>query len=252
MTATLDRTGLAAFVGSLRSHEVRVVSGIEPGAFADELAGGNPPKRPVLLFDLAVRDYGSETIDNAVAQLAGCIVDLWPFLWGGEDFSRARDDVLTSAHLPIRLGALASKIPGLSQTWACTAVSNLLHGLPPRVAGASAALEWAQLVLAFCPTGVTIAAAYGPGAVGEAWIRAVEWLAAQGEVAAVVLAGDGAEDAALQRVAFDGRHIVGSPSAVMATDCDKPSAEDGRPVILALPRNEGAPQSAERGRAANV
>ncbi len=203
----LDLSDVATFVGTLRSHQNRLLAGLDAEAFADELAVASALARPALLFDLSVGGDAATIVEGAVARLARLVADLWPFLWGGEDFSGARDDALTRAHLPLRAAELAHWIPGLSAAWAVAAMTQLLRGLPPRVTNAPPSLEWAQLVLAFCPTGLTMVAASGPG-IGEAWVQAVEWLAGHGEVAAVVLAEDDADEPALQRIAFGARRAV--------------------------------------------
>ena len=241
--AALDRTELAAFVGALRSGDVRIVADIEAEAFAEDLATGITPDRPVLLLELGAGGDAAAVVCRAVAQLSTVVAGLWPFLWGGEDFSDYRDDAQARAHLPIRLAGLAGRVPGLSTAWARSAASNLLRGLTPRVDNAPTSLEWPQLVLSFCPTGLTIAAPCRPDEVDEAWVGAVEWLARHGEVAVVVLAGNGAAQPALQRVAFGARRVV-SPAQgnafAMPESVRLPTASGG-PAILSLPRVEGAP-----------
>ena len=241
--APLAEDGLAAFIGSLPGHRVRVVAGLGADALAEHLAASPTPARPVLLFDLQAADNAAAIVEQAITQLARCVVDLWPSLWGGEDFGRARDDALTRAHLPIRLAGVARRVPGVSPAWAVAAVSNLLLGLPPLVAHAPPALEWAQLVLAFSPAGLTLTAPCGHDAVNEAWVRAIEWLARHGDVAAVALADGDAGAPALQRIAYEARRVAGLTmhGPVPARDRDPLYAGDGRPAILSLPVVEGAP-----------
>ena len=109
---TLDRSDVATFVGVLRSHQVRLLSGLDAETLADELAVASAPARPVLLFDLSVGGDAATIVEGAIARLARLVADLWPFLWGGEDFSGARDDALTRAHLPLRAAELARRGPG--------------------------------------------------------------------------------------------------------------------------------------------
>ncbi|MBB4196772.1 hypothetical protein GGD83_000549 [Rhodoblastus sphagnicola] len=144
----------------------------------------------MLSFDLAGGGSVEALIERAITGLAHTVSQLWPFLWDGEDFSELRPDALGALYLPIRLHALNRKAPRLSPLWARAAVSELLEGRLPRVRNVSPEVEFAQLCYAISPAGLALVTSLDVTATPEAFIRAIEWMAATAEVAVIVLTRD--------------------------------------------------------------
>ena len=232
----LAPSALPGFVDAMAPGDVRLLASIDAARLAACLAR-DEPARPVLHLDLVAADSAARIIDRAIAQLARAVAGLWPFLWGGEDFSAQRDDALGRAHLPIRLAALARRVPLLSQAWAAEAVPLLLRGVQPRPRPCPPAFEWAQLTLAFVPAGLVVATPLVTGRAGAVWVQAVEWLARNADVAVLVIAE--AMPAHLDRILFGARQIEGS-----ALEQEPELIDIGReeaPMVIALPRADGHP-----------
>jgi hypothetical protein len=182
----LDRLDPLDFVESVPGREIRLLAGLDADQLRDRLAGGEI-KRPVLYLDLTGGASVEALIERAIASLAHTVSQLWPFLWDGEDFSELRTDVLGTLYLPIRLQALARKTPRLSPLWARAAVSELLEGRLPRAPNASREIEFSQLCGAISPAGMVLVTSLDLAASPEAFVRAVEWMAATADVALIVL-----------------------------------------------------------------
>ena len=182
----------------------------------------------------------------AISQLAHTVGELWPSAWGGEDFGGLRDDALSRAYLPIHLAALATKLRGLSQTWARSSVAALLRGHEPRVAVAPD-VEWQQLALMLSPLGITVAVQLDSESASDAFVATVEWLAAHAGVAIVVLADVPPPDVPpWTRLLYGARILAHRPSeaATPTPESFPPVYEPPAlmmPAILAAPAVEGRP-----------
>ena len=185
--AAIGRAELVPFLDGIALQEVRLLSGCTLTDLREYLVGVTPVSRPILALDLTGSTVQSLR-ESAIAQLANAVREFWPSAWDGEDFDGIRVDALGLAYLPIRLAELASRLPALSQAWARDAVAALLQGRDPRVS-AAADIEWRQLVLMLSPKGVTVVVPLDRKRASDAFVAAVEWLAAQADAAVVVLAG---------------------------------------------------------------
>ena len=242
----LRSTDLRSFLAGIALQEIRLLAGCSVSDLREQLAVLSVSGRPILALDLA-----GSTMPNlrecAISQLAHTVGELWPSAWGGEDFSGLRDDALSRAYLPIHLAALATKLPGLSQTWARSSVSALLRGREPRVA-VTPDLEWRQLSLMLSPTGVTVAVQLDREQASDAFAATVEWLAGHAGVAIVVLA-DVPPPAVppWTRLLYGARILAPGPAETaprppessLAPVSEPPSLK--MPTILAAPAVEGRP-----------
>ncbi len=213
--------------------------GSMPISCVTEFAGGRI-KRPMLYFDLAGGASVEAFIERAIAGLAHTVSQLWPFLWDGEDFSELRTDALGALYLPLRLHALTCKAPRLSPLWARAAVSELLEGRLPRVRNASREIEFAQLCDAISPAGLVLVTSLDVSASPEAFVRAVEWMAATANVALIVLTGELPPTAPpYERILFGARALAKTPGPA-PRDPGAISAIEA-PRVLAKPEVVGRP-----------
>ena len=242
----LRSTDLRSFFDGIALREVRLLVGCTLGELHERLAVQPISGWPILALDLA-----GSTMPNlrecAISQLAHTVGELWPSAWGGEDFGGLRDDALSRAYLPIHLAALATKLPGLSQTWARSSVAALLRGHEPRVAVAPD-IEWRQLALMLSPAGVTVAVQLNRERASDAFVATVEWLAAHAGVAIVVLADVTPPDVPPWTRLLYGARILAhrpgeaatpTPKSFLAPVSEQPSLMI--PAILAAPAVEGRP-----------
>ncbi|HEY8033519.1 MAG TPA: DUF559 domain-containing protein [Methylocella sp.] len=235
----LDRLEPLDFVESVRGHEIRLLAGLDADQLCDRVAGGRI-KRPMLYFDLAGGASVEAFIERAIAGLAHTVSQLWPFLWDGEDFSELRTDALGALYLPLRLHALTCKAPRLSPLWARAAVSELLEGRLPRVRNASREIEFAQLCDAISPAGLVLVTSLDVSASPEAFVRAVEWMAATANVALIVLTGELPPTAPpYERILFGARALAKTPGPA-PRDPGAISAIEA-PRVLAKPEVVGRP-----------
>lgn len=234
---SLDPSDVVAHLDEMPGHEIRLFANLTPADLEDCLAL-TPPARPVVALDLHAERSTDHCIEAALRQIAVALAQLWPLLWNGEDFSDWRDDALGLAHLPIRLAALADRLPSLRPSLACDLVLRLMRNRSPRLRNVEAGIEWAQLTLAFAPAGLILAVRLDADRYAPARIRALEWLAQHANVGVAVLT-DGAADAdAFERVAYASRYVARrTTDEAFAIPCD-----DQAPLVLALPpAPEGRP-----------
>jgi hypothetical protein len=235
----LDHLNPFDWFDSVHGGEIRLLAGIDADGLRDRLTVGGI-KRPILHFDLVGGASVEALIERAITGLAHTVSQLWPFLWDGEDFSEARADALGALYLPIRLNALNRKLPGLSPLWAQGAVSKLLEGRLPRVRNAPAEVEFAQLCTAISPGGLMLVTPLDVSPSPEAFIRAVEWMAATADVALIVLTHELPPAASpFERILFGARAFAMSPEP----SPPEPGALAGveAPRILARPEVVGRP-----------
>ena len=177
--------------------------------------------------------------------MAAAAVSLWPAMWG-EDWADARDDAVHQAHRPIRLAALARRLPALSPAWANVAVGRLLRGEPPRLRGVAPEIEWEQLTLAIAPGGLTLVVPLDDGPMAAEWIRASEWLARHGGVSVVVLTRDWPRDAAFERILHGARSFAPASGAEREPSGDTVVSDDETLVLALPPAPEGQPHPMSR------
>jgi very-short-patch-repair endonuclease len=238
---------LPALLRELPSHCIQIFVGVTASLLRDLLyAASDSPHpetaRPVLFLDLQ-EGLGAETIvANIIDQLAGVAGGLWPLWFGGEDFSQLNDSALAHQYLPIRLSALTPRCPQPSVGWAEAAIRRLLRGQRPRVPDAAADIEWSQLCHAVDPKGlitvVTLPRASLRDALGV--VHALEWLAANGNVAIVILCDElPSREPPFDRLLYGARAIV--PDVFLPTHVDGAQAGDASLVALVLPAVHGRP-----------
>jgi hypothetical protein len=108
-----------------------------------------------MLFLTLPKVHRAETIIGVVIdQLARAASGLWPFWFGGEDFSELNDSALSHQYLPIKLATLTSRLPELSTGWAEIVIRRILRGHHPRMPSGAAEIEWSQLCHAVNPNGL--------------------------------------------------------------------------------------------------
>jgi hypothetical protein len=235
----LDHQDPFGWFESVHGGEIRLLAGLDADQLRDRVAGGGV-KRPMLFVDLAGGASVEALIEGAIAGLAHTVSQLWPFLWDGEDFSDARADALGALYLPIRLHALNRKLPGISPLWAQGAVSKLLEGRLPRVRNAPAEVEFVQLCAAISPDGLILVTSLDVSASPEAFVRAVEWMAATADVALIVLTRELPPAAPpFERILFGARAFATSPDPPPPDPGALPGVE--APRILARPEVIGRP-----------
>ena len=232
----IEAGSVAAFLDAVPPHEVRLIAGLDAATLADLLTDAPSTRRPVLRLDLAGPGNAAACIERAIQALSDAVGRLWPYLWGGEDFSQVRDDPLSRAHLPLRLAALSARQAGVSRAWAQEIVPQLQRGATPRLATPSPPVEWSQLAQAFAPTGLVIVVPLGPDA--DAFVAAVEWLARNADVAVLVLAETMPASPAYERILYGAREVAHA-SALPRTGPESPRADP--PLVIALPETEGRP-----------
>jgi very-short-patch-repair endonuclease len=202
-----------------------------------------------VFLDLHALDRTEAVIDRAIGQLAGVAADLWPLWFGAEDFCELNDDALSHMYLPIKLANISSRSPGISSGWAEAAIRQVLRTRPPRVPVAPAETEWSQLCRVISPRGLIGVVTLEEMAPHLTWpfVHALEWLAAKGNVAIVVLCRNlPPREAPFDHLLFGARVLTPSPNPANSPETwggeARPDFEPKRPSAeLILPPVNGRP-----------
>ncbi len=198
-TTLVDRctaAQLPTLLQELPSHSIQVLVGVNASVLREQLNAasvgpGPEAARPVLFLELPEAHCADTIVAFAIDQLAAAAAGLWPLWFGGEDLSELNNSALSHQYLPIKLGALTQHCPWLSAGWAEAAIRQVLRGRNPRVPAAAPETEWSQLCHAVSPNGLIAAVTVEASLQGAlAIVHALEWLAANGNAAIVVLCRD--------------------------------------------------------------
>jgi very-short-patch-repair endonuclease len=201
--------------------------------------------RPVLFLSLPEDSRTETIIAGVIDQLAAAATSLWPLWFGGEDFSQLNDDALSHRYLPIKLAMLTSHLPRLSTGWAEAAIRRLLRGRTPRVPGAAAEIEWSQFCHTIGPSGLITVIPLHEACSQDPWavVHALEWLAANSDVAIAVLCRElPPHEPPFDRLLYGARVVT--PDILLAThveNTDREEAFEASPVALLLPSVQGRP-----------
>ncbi len=238
----------------LRCHSIQLFAGVSASLLGDLLDAasdilGPEVTRPLLFLRLPEDHRTEAIIADIIDQLAEAAAGLWPFWFGGEDFSELNDSALSHEYLPIKLATLTRRCPRLSTVWAGAAIRQLLRGQSPRVPGAPVESEWFQLCHAVNPDGliavITLDQTSPQGAL--ALVHALEWLAANGNVAIAALCRELPVRAPpFDRLLYGARVVI--PDSLLSTHVDNTEdespggeAREASPLALLLPPVDGRP-----------
>jgi very-short-patch-repair endonuclease len=238
---------LPAFVQGLSSHTIQLFAGVDALAVREliDAAPGSALTRPVLFLSLSKASTTEAIIAGVIDQLAAAATALWPLWFGGEDFSELNDGALSHRYLPIKLAMLTSPLPHLSTGWAEAAIRRLLRGRTPRVPGAGAETEWSQFCYTISPSGLIAVVPLDEACSQDPWavVRALEWLAANSDVAIAVLCRAlPPHEPPFDRLLYGARVVTSDillATHVENADCKE--AIEAPPLALLLPSVQGRP-----------
>jgi very-short-patch-repair endonuclease len=239
---------LLTVVRALLPHSIQLFAGMSAPALRGLLEAApeaTEPKaaRPVLFLGLPEAYRTDTIIAAAIDQLAGAAAGLWPLWFGGEDFSELNDSALSHQYLLTKLTTLRSRYPRLSTAWAEAAIRQILRCHNPRVLGAAAEMEWSQLCHAISPNGLiaatTVDQSFPQSAVAA--VHALEWLAANGNVAIAVLCRElPSPDPPFDRLLY-GARAVRPDDREIEPDNRQAIEVEASPATLLLPSVHGYP-----------
>jgi very-short-patch-repair endonuclease len=247
-------TQVPTLLQELFPHSIQLFAGVNVSELRELLdaasdSPGPETARPILLLGLPQAHRTETIIADAIDQLARAATDLWPFWFGGEDFSELNDSVLSHHYLPIKLETLKQRFPDLSTGWGEAAIRQLLRGRRPRVPVASLETEWFQLCHAVNPDGliavITLEESSPQSALTS--VHAFEWLARNANVAIAVLRRElPPREPPFDRLLYGARSVRSDillPPHVENAGREAPSAEafDVSSVSLLLPPVHGRP-----------
>ncbi len=217
----LSRHRIADRVLSATPGRVLVIAGLDVGALRAVLDDADPPAdgRIAVFPREPDRLRADAVVAGVLDDLAEVALRLWPS-WKGTGLEQ-------------RDGAAA---PEASATWERRAARRAAAGRLPRVRGAAAEIELANLSRAIAPRGLILVMPLGPTTAPEAAtpiIHAAEWCARHG--AAVVLVADRLPP---ERPPFD-RVLFGAEEVAPATGVGPATGVPGRGTALSAAASVG-------------
>jgi very-short-patch-repair endonuclease len=215
---TCTASELPTLLQSLHSHSMQLFAGVDAPTLrailgAEPDPADRPLARPIVFLSLSKLVSAEMLVSTAIDQIAGVASELWPFWYGGEDFSESGDNALSQMYLHTKLAALSSRLPALSVGWAESAIWQLMRARSPRVRRAAPEEEWSQLCYATSPTGLIIIATLDEMAPRRVMplVHALEWLAAKADVAIGILCRNlPSHEAPFDRLLFRAHLVIAS------------------------------------------
>lgn len=176
---------------SVRPGRVQVLAGIDAPELRHRLDAREPNRtdRAALFLALRPRLGPDALVELILDGLAETALRLWPDWYGNVAFGAYRANSLEREAARLRLAALASEIPGLSETWAKPALAMAHSGRRPRVRDCPREIELAQLSLAISRGGLVLVTAMPEASLdgASAFVHAAEWAARKAGAGIVVL-----------------------------------------------------------------
>jgi very-short-patch-repair endonuclease len=216
--AVTERTLLygqaAEFVFRVPAGSVIALGGIDAMTLRDliDQAANISNGRRALFVRLRPTGSVETYVEQVITVLAETAQRLWPVWFSDVSFAMCRDDVLGHQAAGMVARETASRVPGVSSTWAEAAARLALAGRLPRVASALPAIELAQLSLVISRVGlVLVVDVSAAGDVRSALVlaRALEWMAQHSRAAVVVLFPELPPlGSPFDRILYGARHLI--------------------------------------------
>ena len=172
-----------------------------------------PNGRRVLFARITPAPTTEAIVEQAIGVLVETARRLWPLWFTNVSFAGCRSDTLGRLTAGVIAHNAAEEIAGLSPSWAEAATRLALDGRPPRVQGALAPTELAQLVLAISRSGLVLLADVGDAAQTgpnpAALVHGLEWIAHHSHAAVVALFPElPANEPPFDRIFYGARRVI--------------------------------------------
>ncbi len=202
----------AQFIFRTPEGTVVALGGVDGGTLRElvDHAEHVPDDRRVLFVPLRPARSVDAYVEQAVAALAETAMRLWPMWFTDVSFAMCGDDALGRQAAGAIAREAAGRLPGVDAAWVEAAARLALGGRSPRVAGAAAAIELAQLSLAINRRGLVLVIDAGAAAQTlGALAHVLEWAAQHARAAVVTLFAElPPMDSPFDRILFGARHII--------------------------------------------